>query len=193
MQGMDSIHRTNAAQSNQIRIGTVSAVDLDAATCRVQCGQLLTDYLPWLVPYAGERIEWSAPSVGEQVTVFSIDGDTVGGLVLRGLYSNQFAPPSSSPSLHHTRYKDGAVVEYDDETHVLRATLPAGGSAMIEVPDGLTVNGDVTINGALSVSEDADIAGTMTATVDAVGGGKSLKGHVHGGVQSGGSTTAVPA
>jgi phage baseplate assembly protein gpV len=36
------------------------------------------------------------------------------------------------------------------------------------------------------------IEGTLTARDDVIGGGKSLKGHRHGGVQSGSSHTAAP-
>jgi phage gp45-like len=45
---------------------------------------------------------------------------------------------------------------------------------------GLTIAGNVTVNG------------TLTATTDVIGGGKSLKSHIHGGVQPGGGNTGAP-
>lgn len=43
------------------------------------------------------------------------------------------------------------------------------------------------------VSGDVTIGGTATAAVDVIGGGKSLKTHIHTGVQSGNSTSGPPA
>jgi phage baseplate assembly protein V len=43
-----------------------------------------------------------------------------------------------------------------------------------------TINGNVQVNG------------TLTASVDVIGGGKSLKTHKHGGVTVGGGQTGVP-
>ena len=42
------------------------------------------------------------------------------------------------------------------------------------------INGNVTVNG------------TLTATTDVVGGGKSLNSHTHGGVTPGGGNTGTP-
>jgi len=50
----------------------------------------------------------------------------------------------------------------------------------------------VTIDGDLVVTGDVDADGTITAVVDVVGDGKSLKSHTHGGVQTGGGNTAPP-
>jgi phage baseplate assembly protein V len=77
-------------------------------------------------------------------------------------------------------FPDGASISYNHASHALAVTLPAGGTATIDAPGGMTVNGDVTVNG------------TVTATTDVVGGGKSLKGHKHGGVQAGGAQTGTP-
>jgi phage baseplate assembly protein V len=51
----------------------------------------------------------------------------------------------------------------------------------------------VEMSGDLVVSGDASVGGTATAAVDVIGGGKSLKGHKHGGVTAGGAQTGVPA
>ena len=64
--------------NNQIRIGTVAVVDLARGLCRVQAGEIQTDFVPWFVPRAGAVIEWSAPSVGEQVLLLSPGGDVSG-------------------------------------------------------------------------------------------------------------------
>lgn len=184
--------------NNQIRIGTVAVVDLSAARCRVQTGEIQTDFVPWFVPRAGDTIEWSAPSVGEQVLLLSPGGDVTGAVALRGLYSDQFAAPSSSESQHLVRFPDGALVQYDHASHELVATLPGGGKATVTADGGvtvngpLTVNGDTTINGTTTVNGDANVSQTLTAETDVIGGGVSLKTHLTRGVQPGSGISGLP-
>ena len=183
---------TSRAQSNLIRLGTIAEVDTTAKRCRVSCGDIQTDWLPWFVPYAGNRIAWSAPSVDEQVVVLSADGETVGGVVLRGLYSDQFDPPDTAANKHYHCFVDGAVIEYDDAAHALKATLPGDGTAAITAEGGVTINGPLTVNGETQLNGHAHCSDTVTASTDVVGGGKSLKGHKHTGVQTGGGVSGPP-
>jgi len=185
--------------SNLIRLGTVAEVDLPARLCRVQSGELQTDFLPWLVPAAGALIVWAAPTVGEQVLVLSPDGETMGGVVLRGLYSDAFPAPGTGAELTLVQFGDGAVVSYDAAAHQLLATLPAGGKAEVTADGGvtingpLTVNGETVINGKTTVNDDAHVTGTATADTDVVGGGISLKNHKTTGVTPGTGLSSVPA
>jgi phage baseplate assembly protein V len=184
--------------NNQIRLGTIAVVDLERGRCRVQAGEIQTDFVPWFVPRAGAVIEWSAPSVGEQVLLLSPGGDVSGALALRGLYSDQFPAPSNSESEHLVRFPDGALIRYDHASHELVATLPGGGKAEVTADGGvtvngpLTVNGDTTINGTTTVNGDANVSQTVTADTDVIGGGKSLQGHKHTAVQAGGGVSGPP-
>lgn len=56
---------------------------------------------------------------------------------------------------------------------------------------GIDITGNVSIDGDLSVSGEISATGTITSDTDVIGGGISLKTHVHGGVESGSSTTGV--
>lgn len=56
----------------------------------------------------------------------------------------------------------------------------------VEVIGDLHITGDVTVSGNITAT------GTITATVDVIGGGVSLKNHVHGGVTGGTGTTGGP-
>lgn len=181
-------NQRNAA--NAIRYGTV--MEVQGKKCRVKSGGVESDFVPWFVPAAGEAIAWSVPSVGEQGLLLSPEGDTVGAVFLRGLYSTAFDSDETSPDVESFRMRDGAVLRYDSAAHALTATLPPGGTCEITADGGGTFNGPLNVNGPLTVRDDANIGGTMTATVDAVGGGKSLKGHKHPGVQSGGAVTGPP-
>ncbi|AOD13552.1 phage baseplate assembly protein V [Xanthomonas fragariae] len=182
----------SSALSNAIRLGTVAEVNLATARCRVQVGEMLTDYLPWVVTLAGTTIIWSAPSIGEQVVVLSPAGDLADGLVLRGLYSDQFAAPAASDTLHVLRFADGAQIHYDTDAHALQATLPSGGTASITADGGITLNGPLTVNGTTQINGDATITGTATATTDVLGGGISLKHHKTTGVTAGSALSGGP-
>lgn len=190
---MDSLNESQRRISNLIRIGTVSAVDYDGGLCRVRSDEIESDWLPWFTPRAGETIEWSPPSVGEQVMVLCAEGVLNGGVVLRGIYSNSFPAPASAASMHLVRYPDGAVISYDAEAHVLTATLPAGGTSTVTADGGITLNGPLTVNGDTTINGEAVVSKTLTAKTDVVGGGKSLKGHTHRGVTTGSGVSGPPA
>ncbi len=189
---MDRNSEPQRIAGNMIRLGTVAELDHARALCRVKTGDIHTDFIPWIIPRAGETIEWSAPSVGEQVILLSPGGDVTGAVALRGLYSDQFPAPDNGESAHLARYPDGAAIRYDHTTHELVAALPSGGKATVTADGGLTVNGPVTINGDTTIIGDANVSKTLTADTDVVGGGKSLKGHKHTGVQTGGGVSGLP-
>lgn len=165
---------------NLIRLGTIAAVDHQAARCTVKSGGLSIPNLPWLAQRAGSSSDWDPPTVGEQCILFSPSGEPAQGIVLVGLYSQQRPAPSNSANLRRRTYPDGAVIDYDHATHTLTATLPGGGKAKLTAPGGVTILGDVDITGLVTVSEDVIAAGI------------SLVSHVHGGVQGGPSKTGAP-
>ena len=83
--------------------------------------------------------------------------------------------------------------------------LGADGSMTINAPAGTTINspqivlnGNVTYIGNMTGQAgnggtgNASTPGTITAETDVIGGGKSLKTHVHSGVQPGGGNTGQP-
>jgi phage baseplate assembly protein V len=160
--------------------GTVAEVDHDNARCRVQAGELLTAWLPWFARRAGSARDWDAPSVGEQCIVLCPTGEPSAGFVLVGLYSDTYAAPANSATLWRRVFFDGAVIEYDHATHALIAQLPEEGTAVVLAPGGISLIGDV------------EVTGKITATDDVIAAGISLTQHIHGGVQSGGSSTGVP-
>jgi phage baseplate assembly protein V len=118
---------------------------------------------PLAGPARGQDPPLVAPSLGEEAVLLCPDGQIGNGVALLGL-NNDTAPPPGDTLAELTEYEDGARIGYDPVTHALTALLPEGASALIEAPGGLTIRGDVTIEG------------TLTARDDVIGGGKSLKG-----------------
>jgi phage baseplate assembly protein V len=168
---------------NLIRLGIVAEVDHGSLEnnrpprLRVQSGELLTGWLPWITFRAGTDAEWDPPTRGEQVVLFSPSGLTEQGIALTGLFSQQYSANADRAGLHRRSYSDGAVVEYDSQSHTLMATLPDGGKVRLTAPGGVSILGDVDISGLVTVSNDVIAAGI------------SLIKHKHPG-DSGGTTGA---
>jgi phage baseplate assembly protein V len=176
---------------NIIQIGTIESVDRADATCRVRVGETVTGDICWVVQRAGKTRIWSPPTIGEQCILLCPEGDTDNGLAVLGLFSDANPAPSTE-DIDLIRFDDGAIVSYDAAAHLLVAQLPAGGKVQIDAPGGVTITGPVKITGRVTISGDVDIDGKATASDDVVGGGKSLNGHKHIGVQAGGGVSGTP-
>ena len=138
---------------NGIRKGTVESVE--GALCRVESGDLHTDWIQWFSPFAGESIEWHAPSIGEGVMLLCPSGDPAQAVALRGFFSEDFPPPSTDPAKHVRKYRDGALVEYDMAAHSLTAQLPAGATVLIVAPGAVNVQTKTATVQADDVTLDA--------------------------------------
>lgn len=193
--------------ANLIRLGHVAEVDHAAARIRVQTGGLLSTWIPWVTPRAGFTRVWNPPTVGEQVLILSPSGELAAGVALSGLYQSAHPAPSDSPTLHRTTFPDGAVIEYDHDSHHLDVSGIA--TAAIHADISITLDAPMTyVTGQLDVTNlityHNGIAGTggshgnhVTGSINVVAGditadSISLKTHVHSGVQSGGSNTGAP-
>jgi len=84
-----------------------------------------------------------------------------------------------------------------NRTGQVQGDLPVTGAlklaGSIESLAGSTYSNAITLSGAISATGNiTSTGGTVTGSTDVVGGGKSLKTHVHTGVTSGGSNTGPP-
>lgn len=174
--------------SELIRIGTIASVDLHARRCTVRYGDdddedgedAETPPIRWLAFRAGKTRVWSPPSIGEQVVLLCPDGQIAAAVALTGLEQDSFPLPAEGLA-ELIEFEDGARIGYDPEGHVLTAILPAGGTAVIDAPGGMTIRGDLAVEGKITASDDV-LAGSV-----------SLKNHKHGGVEAGGAQTGAPA
>lgn len=197
---------------NIIRTGVVTDVDTTAALCRVQTGELQTDWLNWLTHRAGHTRTWWAPSVGEQVLLLAVGGELDTAFVLPGIYCDAHPAPSTSPDALHLSFPDSAVIEYEPAS----GTLNASGitSAIVSASQSVTLNcPTVTVNANQSITLntpevictnklttatiDIKQGGNLTGSLNHNGGsitsnGIVLHSHKHGGIERGGSTTDAP-
>jgi len=164
-----------------IRLGTVASVDLAAARCTVKFDdEAESPPLRWIEGAMGATRTWSPPSVGEQVLLLCPAGEIAAAVALRGIACTVHAAPGST-ARELIRFTDGAEIAYDPESHELEAVLPSGATLLLVADGGISITGDITLTGKLTASDDV------------IAAGKSLKSHVHFGVQSGSSNTGEPA
>ncbi|WP_431274228.1 phage baseplate assembly protein V [Variovorax ureilyticus] len=157
--------------ANLVRVGTIAEVDHGHTPplVRVQLtddedhNNARSDWRPYIERRAGDTGTWNPPTVGECVLLISPGGLTEAGFALPGIPTDSHPTPSSDPNKTVTKYPDGAIVEYDHGAHALKVTLPAGGTADIDVPDSINVHcktADVTADESVTVN-------TQQATVKA--------------------------
>lgn len=209
---------------NLIRAGRIKTVTPSKPfhTVTVNLGDIVTKQLRLLNLRAGKDATHDLPSINEECIVFSPCGVLELGIVVVGLNNEDFPTPSQDPDIKLRMFEDGAVISYDTKNHSLQAILPAGATAVLTAPGGLTVNADTTINGKLFVNGDqtnvgnvqidgstamtgnntvggsqlvqgsSHSSGDFSTEADVKAGDISLKSHKTSGVKSGGDTSGVP-
>ena len=175
--------------SNLIRIGTIEQTDYsgDIPQCKVRIGGILTAYLPLLCLRAGpDQHSWLLEQ-DEQVLVLAPSGDLAQGVILGSIAQNKFPSLTHSEHVHRTQYADGAVIEYDRQSHHLKVILPEEGTAEWIVPGGLTVTGDVLVNGSITATD------TITDQTRSMQGDRDIyNGHTHSGIEPGSASSDSP-
>ncbi|MBA8757690.1 phage baseplate assembly protein V [Wolbachia pipientis] len=131
-----AISELNRKLANIIRIGLIKEVDYEKARVRVQVGEFLTDWLPWITSKAGRDRSWFAPNIDEQVIVLSPYGELSLGVVLPAIYQEKYPPPENKKEISSVVFKDGTKLSYEQEKHHLKIdvvdkiTLKVGESRM---------------------------------------------------------------
>ncbi len=122
--------------ANIVRIGLVKEVDYEKARVKVQIGEFLTDWLPWITSKAGKDRNWSPPDIDEQVIILSALGELSLGVVLAGIYQEKYPAPENKKEINRVKIQDGTRLLYDKEKHHLeievvdKITLKAGESSI---------------------------------------------------------------
>lgn len=132
-----------------------------------------------LVVFASRAVGAWKQSGGAQTVSDSRKHDLSDGFAIIGPMSQANKISGISTTKTQLRSDDGnAYVELD----------PAGHIVNVVAPGGMTIT-----TPTLHITGDVNVDQTVTATTDVVGGGKSLKTHVHTGVTSGSSNSGPPA
>lgn len=182
--------------ANLIRLGSIKEADYASAKARVEIGDLVTDWLPWITRRAGDSKDWHPVDVGEQVIVLAPSGDLSQGIILPALYTEN--APSSSGDTHATHYKDGSTVTFDRSSGTFSADFKGdanikvagnvnveASTAIVKAPQ-ITLDGNVGITGNIKGSGSTELAGGGPA-VARVGDTVEVNPLTHKGTITGGS------
>jgi phage baseplate assembly protein V len=124
------------------------------------------------------------PEIGEHVLCVFLPNSIEDGFVIGSYYTDSNMPKNGEIGIYRTEYADGTIIEYDLNTSTARInseyTVEVKAETVNVEATNINITGNVTINGILTVTDDAIISGI------------SSKNHVHGGVYSGSSTTNPP-
>jgi len=104
-----------------LRLGIVQAQDPTLGRLRVtfdEFDQMLSYWLPVVVPKTQNDKAYWLPDIGEQV-VCLMDGHDESGVVIGAIYSQADVTPVQSADKFHLGFKDGTTIEYDRAAHVL--------------------------------------------------------------------------
>lgn len=154
LQRLEALERR---QSQMVVRGRICAVDSARGLAKVEYGaegqQQTTGWLPWKPARTGKTVTWSQPDIGEGVTVIS-EGDLTLGEIIPGSYYDRFPSPSTNPDVHLTQYADGATEQYNQANQAYQLLLPTSGTVNIVAQGGVTITGDLTVNGNIKATKD---------------------------------------
>nr|DAN73760.1 MAG TPA: baseplate assembly protein V [Caudoviricetes sp.] len=166
-----------------IRFGLIAEVDYAQAKARVKCGEILTDFIPFITMRSGTTKTWSPPTQGEQCVILAASGELTTACIITGLYTQN--SPSHSADEHVIEFADGAKITYNQSsgalvvTGIKTASITAANQIDIDCP---------TIN----IKGNMNIDGKVTSTGDMIAGGISQMKHKHKDVSKGKDKTGEP-
>ena len=192
----------------QVKTGLVTGYDATNYSVKVtiQPEGIETGWIPLLSPWVGNG--WGMfcpPSVGDMVEVQFEQGGAEAAFACMRFYNDSDRPLAAPSGEFWLVHKLGASVKLTNDGKLL-----INGQAEIDLTAptlnititgnaALAVSGNITSSaaawnhtGPLNVTGDIGSSGTVTGSTDVVGGGKSLKTHIHtGGTISGKTGTPV--
>lgn len=156
----------------------VVAVQLKPPRVRVEAGDWTSPWVRWHSQAAGKARHWRAPSLGEQGALISPSGNPAAGTFVPGLYGDAGAEPDNRDHVEVWRFDDGGSLVYDWQAKRYDITLPdgtvkvaVGGASVTVTPGqvvvkaaGITLDGDVSVTGALDVAGDIHGGGAIIDT-----------------------------
>lgn len=125
--------------ANMVRLGVIAEADYQAARVRVRSGDFLSGWLPWLTTRAGNDRTWWAPEIGEQVVIFSPNGEPALGVVLPAIYRTASPAPENDPDVCRVVMGNGMEIEHNRSTGKL--TLSIRGDLEIQADGNIAISG----------------------------------------------------
>lgn len=176
---------TDRRLDGMVKQGAVAEVDPKNGTVRLHLGgsdgdDFLSPHIPYAQMAGGLKVH-SPPTVGQQMTILSGSGDFRQGLALPMTWSDNNRAPSEKG--------DENVITFGNFRAELRGDellVTIGGFSLSLKSSGATFSVD-------GVTHEITGAGVATDGGEISHDGKNIgSDHIHGGVESGGSTTSGP-
>lgn len=183
---VQELHRRLA---NLFLVGTIEETDYEGVVprARVKTGDLITGKLPIVTLRAGfDKTSWLLDK-GEQVLVLSMSGDPALGVILGSINQRRFPNENANSHVHRVEYQDHARVECDSQSHHYAIHLPEGATYSLVAEGGVSIKGDVDIDGSLTASNNiSDKTRSMTADREI------YNSHQHPGISPGKGSSLPP-
>ncbi|HBS2587217.1 phage baseplate assembly protein V [Klebsiella pneumoniae] len=176
------------------RTGTVTEIDEENWRVRVQSGGLETTWLRWNAQRAGAFKVWVPPSIGEQVWLLCLGGNTDTAIIGGSLYSNDNPAPGATRNEMVVTAPDGARFRYDAEAGALQVTgiksaeIEASVIVTLDTPEVNCTNLLRAKN--LYITEGGEMSGNFNHKGGRfISNGVQVDDHDHGNVERGGDWT----
>lgn len=172
--------------SATLQFGEVSEIDPKSHKVKVTFNALenmQSDWLPVITMGAGGNQFYALPDVGATaVCLMNASGD--GGVVLGVIYNDKDTTPTSNGELWVKQFSNDTVISHNRQNGQI--IVETSGDVLIKAKQVTLDTPNTVMTGNVAVQ------GKLTASIDVVGGGVSLKSHTHGGVAGGNSRTGTP-
>lgn len=172
--------------SATVQFGEVSEIDPKTHKVKVTFNALenmQSDWLSVITMGAGGNQFYALPDVGATaVCLMNAGGD--GGVVLGVIYNDKDTPPTDNGELWIKKFTNGTTISHNRQNGQI--IIETSGDVLIKAKQ-VTLDTPNTV-----MTGNVQVTGKLTANVDVVGGGVSLKSHTHGGVAGGNSRTGTP-
>jgi phage baseplate assembly protein V len=175
---------------NLLRFGTIQATDYPAARVKVQSGDMLTGWIPWMTRRASSDVDWWAPELGEQVLLLSPCGDPAQAVALPALYQLAHPAPEQTANIRRINFGDGTVVIYDRSAKKL--SIECVGEVFVNADGNVSVEsqGNVSVESAQQIrmtssgnvvvhAPTLQVNGNISATGSVIDGSGNTNHHVH--------------
>lgn len=177
------MNETQRESSANLHFGLIEEIDDARAMVKVRLPALddmITHWLFVLFKDTQDNKHYSLPEKGTQVSIL-LDPRGETGVVLGAIYSEVDKPPVTNRKKWHKLFSDGTSLEYDRESHELKAdvqgkvTIDATGPVVIKSAQSVEVEGlTIKVKGQLVEIEAnvIDLNAPITKTKNLLVGGK---------------------
>lgn len=188
------IHREVLRVLNRSARRTPCIIDSwDAATHSVRVRFQPEDTLSGLIPVqtaqAGSQFGLHiAPNINDHGWVEFHEDDREAGVFVSSMFNDNFLPVAVAPGEYLYKHSSGSSIYFKSDGTV--TITDKGGSAIaFDGAGNITVT---TSGGKVTINSDVTINGALTSTGNVTAGSIDLKNHIHTGVQTGPGVTGAP-